>query len=93
MGIQLVLLIKMFEIPGHTDVQILDAKLYYNTHQLITREIPGHTAGNHATITCHHIRGVLCTHMIPGYSLTFVHMLTYLPNPHALCKKKMVENA
>ena len=28
MGIQLVLLIKMFEILGHTDVQILDAKLY-----------------------------------------------------------------
>ena len=28
MGIQLVLLIKMFEIPGCTDVQILDAKLY-----------------------------------------------------------------
>ena len=28
MGIQLVLLIKMFEILGHADVQILDAKLY-----------------------------------------------------------------
>ena len=28
MRIQLVLLIKMFEILGHTDIQILDAKLY-----------------------------------------------------------------
>ena len=28
MGIHLVLLIKMFEILGCTDVQILDAKLY-----------------------------------------------------------------
>ena len=28
MGIQLVSLIKMFEILGHTDIQILDAKLY-----------------------------------------------------------------
>ena len=50
----------------------------YNTHQLITCEIPGCTAGNHATITCHHVRGVLCTHIIPGYGLTFAHMLTYL---------------
>ena len=53
-------------------------------------EIPGHTAGNHATITCHHVRGVLCTHIIPGYGLTFAHMLTYLLNPRTLSKTKMV---
>ena len=61
----------------------------YNTHQLKTCEILGYTADNHAVITCHHIRGVLCTHIIPGYGLTFAHMLTYLSNPCALSKEKM----
>ena len=28
--------------------------------------------------------------LMPGYGLTFVHMLTYIPNPCALPKKKMV---
>ena len=59
----------------------------YNSYQLITCKIPGHTAGNHAAITCHHIRGVLCTHIIPRYGLIFAHMLTYLPNPCALSSK------
>ena len=53
-------------------------------------KIPGHTAANHVTITCHHIRGVLCTHIIPRYGLTFAHVLTYLPNPPALSKNKIV---
>ena len=35
-------------------------------------------------------RSVLCTHIIPRYGLTFAHVLTYLPNLHALSKKKMV---
>ena len=30
---------------------------------------------------------VLCTQALPGYGVTFVHMLTYLPNPCALSIK------
>ena len=53
----------------------------YST-QLITCKIPGHTAimqPSHA----------LCTRRVPGYGVTFAHVLTYLPNPCALSKKAM----
>ena len=55
----------------------------YST-QLITCKIPGCTAimqPSHA----------LCTWRVPRYGVTFVHVLTYLTNPHALSKKAMAE--
>ena len=36
-----------------------------------------------------HVRVVLCTRKIPGYGITFAYLLTYLPNPCTLSKKKM----
>ena len=65
-----------------------------HTH-LITRGIPRHIA---KLITCG-ILGctaimqpshVLCTRRVPGYGVTFAHVLTHLPNPRALFKKAMV---
>ena len=51
-------------------------------------KIPGHTASNHATITCQR-----CTlySKLPGYGVTFVHMLTYLSNLCALSNINMAE--
>ena len=51
--------------------------------QLIMHKIPGHTAGNHATITCQN-----CTlySKIPRYCVTFAHMLTYLSNLRTFSK-------
>ena len=37
-----------------------------------------------------HVRVVLCICITPGYGMTSVHVLTYLPNPCTLSKTKMV---
>ena len=51
--------------------------------QLIMRKIPGHTVCSHVTITCQN-----CTlySKIPGYGVTFVHVLTYLSSLCTLSK-------
>ena len=74
-------------ISGHT-AQLITRGIPGRTAQLITCKIPGRTAimqPSHALCTLYSESAQIWS----DYGVTFAHILTYLPNPHALSKKAM----
>ena len=76
------------EIPGHTahSVDHMWNSLVYST---VDHMWNSWAYSNHAAITC---TLYFVLRECPDMVLTFVHVLTYLPNPHALSKKAMAGN-